>query len=884
MKVSKLSEMKTNQQPIFVSEEDIRTKVVYGWLRDHGFGPDDISVEFAFEIRLGRGIYTVKGKSVNGQIFRPRADAIVRTCDGRNLMVVEVKAPGEPLDDDVREQGISYARLLRKGGMAPFVVLTNGSESKIFDTFSGELISIDLVPLEHPHVKSKYRITADDLKLRTHALEHLISLSEENLIAFCRNQVDYRMRLLRSDDPLTGKKYIPSLYVERKSSQEKLDKFLAEPERRVLIVTGPPQVGKTNFICHAVENYLDKGYPCLFYPAIALEKGLLDEIKEDFEWELGTESSSYQIIHNKLCRIADRVGKRIIIFIDGWNEANRQLAYTVDRECERLAKENITVVTSFTNMAASRLLIDPTGNPSHIAEAAYISCGEVELLTINPDRLTQPNRLLGKKEISVVTLNKYNDEEMAETYKRYARFFNVSIPSGHKYIQDPFLIRIGMQHYRGQQLPDQLDEPKLLADFIHEKAARAIGVNKQLVDTLLYTLGDRLLIQDKAVSWIDVAHMWGMPIIQVPEGLFEAALLSKVNDGFGLLSIDFYNERERDFVIAWWVRKWPQILSDIEIIVQEFTQAAQSQIGTSALNWFLKSDRIVLAKAATHLSSFPGALIKRFILSNLRSSVVQMSFSSKWILEVLQQGAEDEDILVKAATANLLSAIADTNLDEFGNLISDNPYIIGSLIAIEEIEDSDIFYEEILNVFLDLHENFVGYDDKGSPVTDALIKVASLHSNFVCANALNVLGYVAPDILLEHVPNIFTLKKELLEANIRELCKKGVEQAIQQLNKEYYGFMCPGDLEHLLESPVELFEEYRKMQEICAPVIKLLLPEKCALDLAHIVHSLCPQAEYLVELKSVYGKDLKTPTFGDILAQRYQLPLPIPELGFDEQI
>lgn len=36
-------------------------------------------------------------------------------------MIVEVKASSEIFTNEVREQGISYARLLRKGGIAPFV-------------------------------------------------------------------------------------------------------------------------------------------------------------------------------------------------------------------------------------------------------------------------------------------------------------------------------------------------------------------------------------------------------------------------------------------------------------------------------------------------------------------------------------------------------------------------------------------------------------------------------------------------------------------------------------------------------------------------------------------------------------------------------------------
>ena len=76
------------------SEEDIRTKVVYSWLVNHGFSPADISVEFSFELRFGHGICRIDGKPIKqsskGTVFRPRADVLVRTSHGRNLMIVEV--------------------------------------------------------------------------------------------------------------------------------------------------------------------------------------------------------------------------------------------------------------------------------------------------------------------------------------------------------------------------------------------------------------------------------------------------------------------------------------------------------------------------------------------------------------------------------------------------------------------------------------------------------------------------------------------------------------------------------------------------------------------------------------------------------------------------
>jgi type I site-specific restriction endonuclease len=131
--------MAAQQQPPGYTEEDIRCKVVLTWLAGLGFNPDDIRIEASFEVPLGRKRLKVDSKAPEKLGYlHPRADVLVRHIDGRNLLIVEVKSPDEPLDNKAREQGISYARLLQDGGIAPFVVLTNGLKTRIFDTITGE--------------------------------------------------------------------------------------------------------------------------------------------------------------------------------------------------------------------------------------------------------------------------------------------------------------------------------------------------------------------------------------------------------------------------------------------------------------------------------------------------------------------------------------------------------------------------------------------------------------------------------------------------------------------------------------------------------------------------------------------------------------------------
>jgi hypothetical protein len=167
--------------PRLYSEEDTRTQVVSGWLVDHDFGPSDIFVEYSCVIRLGRKILSKDSedhKKNSPQTFKPRADIPVRRYDGKNLLIVEVNPPDEPLDDNVKEQRIRYARLLHRGGIPPFVTLTSSHETKIYDSTTGELINGTTILVYYPHAKGGFRVSTDGFASRVEALATCISLQE----------------------------------------------------------------------------------------------------------------------------------------------------------------------------------------------------------------------------------------------------------------------------------------------------------------------------------------------------------------------------------------------------------------------------------------------------------------------------------------------------------------------------------------------------------------------------------------------------------------------------------------------------------------------------------------------------------------------------------
>ena len=116
------------------SEEDIRVMVI-SFFSELGFDRDEISCEDYFSIYLGHQAIDISRKIVGG-----RSDILV-SRNGQPLAIVETKAPTHNIEDDDARQAISYARLL--SAIAPFAIVTNGGETRVYDVLASKLTPID---------------------------------------------------------------------------------------------------------------------------------------------------------------------------------------------------------------------------------------------------------------------------------------------------------------------------------------------------------------------------------------------------------------------------------------------------------------------------------------------------------------------------------------------------------------------------------------------------------------------------------------------------------------------------------------------------------------------------------------------------------------------
>jgi hypothetical protein len=814
------------------SEEDIRTKVVVPWLLANGFSLAAISLEFAFRIRLGRSIVHVEGGTTSREstpagaetytAYSPRADVLVRNENGQNLLIVEVKAPNEALDDQARDQGISYARCVAEGNIAPYVVITNGFSTRVFDSHSRAEIFPDEAGLSTIYENRSRYATFDDLLLRAEALESLISFSPKNLIAFCEAQSRFRMKPLLGEKIDSDKKFIPSLFIEREDAKARLADFLDSKKHRVTLLIGHPQVGKTNFICQAAIERLTNGHPCLFYPAISLNKSLLEEIASDFEWSFSGVSDTFSHLTRKINSVLQRANSKLIIFIDGWNETNIQLARTIDSDCSRLSSDHIQIVISLTHSSATRLLKDAGGNSSFIAEEAGISSKGPSLIELDPESAATTSGW------NCIHIKKYSPSERDRAYEVYAFAYGVKIPESHQRTVDPYVLGIAMKQYSGGRLPESLDEPSLLKSFIVNKIGRAVGLENLNVLVCLRELGKEIVRNGAPVPFEALSEIWSIPLTQkIPNGFFESALLAMEHNAYGDPSVDFYYGRERDYVIACMAQEWPRKLADQIDADVEFSMAARTRAGKEALGWFFRQPNHIkqLQKLAGGIPTYKSLQVRQTLMASLCEYASTQSEIDEALLQfALSCAMKDSDHLVRIEAIKLVVLIADES-DDLVSALNNGSTLHDFIEVILGIGEEFPFQAEtsgqvVLDALRSLHwESNSSDDDETSQITDILIDLSEHPEAYIRREANTCLGYVSP---LAFVTNVSEkIQKQCIhirQENFKEF-SEGIKLAANGLGEGYYGDMCPGALESICEDPDYQAAEYRKMEKCLSPII-----------------------------------------------------------------
>ncbi len=517
------------------SEQDNIGKLLLPYLKDLGFEQSDISYEHSFKLRLGKSLH----KTV-------RADILCKKYE-KNLFVIEVKKDSVKINQNDIDQGISYARLLDQ--IAPFTIITNGKDTRIFDSVSKKELTGLPISKESSFFKNGYTLSNnEEIRIRIEALSKFVALSPENLKIFCKKQVNDRMGTIIGSPDSPYAKFVEGLYVQNVSLKHSFDEFI-QSENSVFGIVGDAGVGKTNAICSLSLQSIGDNF-VFFYNGTLLDKSPIELLAQDLNIVFSGKTESETVL-KKLNDLGNFSNKNILIFIDGVDEC---VYYNITPELSEMALairnlERIKICFSCKSTFYIELL-EIKGTKTHLYE---------ELIK-HHDIITSLKGCPG------FLLSDFSKDEMNNIIPIYRKVFGFKGEISDillKELQNGFFLRIFSEVYSNKPVPNKLDDKDLIENYLNQSLGKTeLGVESGL--RILSKIGK--VFSDYRFSELDIFKGEGIAgeslydklnlsvEEKLPRDLFDRNLLIKSNNE-GTHNISFYYSKIRDYIICYHTHK-----------------------------------------------------------------------------------------------------------------------------------------------------------------------------------------------------------------------------------------------------------------------------------------------------------------------------------------
>ncbi len=479
-----------------ITEEEVRTKFVYEWLKSVGFQASEIELERRVTFQLGRGEFTLEKK-------HGRFDVLIKSSTGINLILFEVKAPEVKLDEETIDQAVSYARVL-KGNMAPIVVITNSKEMKVFCSLSKRHIKdIDI----NKTMSGQFHFRDKDLE--DAKSEAILSLSKDSYFLRCICEQLSSAELSRLSGHIQdSKKYCKELYIPLVKKPDACMNFI--------LVSGPPQSGKTNYICNSFYEVINNKEKALFFRAKSIKKGIVPYLKDNVTGLLDSTTHTSEIITKKLIS-----GNDITIFIDGLNEVSRSERDEIMDDIARIWDRDVRFVISCTDTFVSSIKYDCYDDFSDIFKNSETNkFFELRMPALNEEKY---NTVISHYQ-QVYKTNQ-QPKLMLSTVNTVGKFYHL-INSGHT--------------------PDDLDsEYKILRAVLADKCKIISQIEQRNCKSALLYLANTMANSTYGVSSSSFCNEFmGNQYSILPDSFKNSGILEVCDD-----LVEFYDETYRDILL-----------------------------------------------------------------------------------------------------------------------------------------------------------------------------------------------------------------------------------------------------------------------------------------------------------------------------------------------
>ena len=555
-----------------MNEAEIRRNIIDPLLSDLGLEPSEISLERPFTIKLGRYSDEIGGEE---KIARPRYDYLVRKNEV-NLFIVEAKNEEHKISVDDMEQAICYARLVDP--IAPFAVLINGKDGKVYDTLTREEITGRLQ--ESSYVKNGCKIDLNP-EIKQQALLALFTLNYDTIVNFCRRQNYDTISRLSESIPESGsvKRYISDIYVKRSKLENTFCKFI-KSNSPCFAISGKSGIGKTNAMCELIKSVQNQ-YLCLFYNGGQMSEKLENEIASDLNWEFSTSKPPERLI-SQIDDVCKKHDKFLIIFLDAIDEWRLNSSpISISNFVNHIKDKHIKLVVSCKDSKLNEFVL-VGGSPSVLWQNLY----EVDSQTIEGSSSLTKFQISETEKTTQKSFNlpKFTSDEKQKAIEKYSRYFSLSgfdhTSKTFAACNDPLILRVVSETYRNSTVPPLLNSTQIYEKYLGMVYSKhpllKAGIRQDLTEVAGAILEQKNdMVYDTSLTLTD-----NDAFIQI----VDYGILDHRPDNLGRYSVAFTFDGLRNYIIAYHVLRLDQLNAhDFKSVL---TEHIDSQIGRELFVWF----------------------------------------------------------------------------------------------------------------------------------------------------------------------------------------------------------------------------------------------------------------------------------------------------------
>jgi tetratricopeptide (TPR) repeat protein len=277
---------------------------------------------------------------------------------------------------------------------------------------------------------------------------------------------------------IRARRYIPQVYFPRKEMESELEAFLKGSKSGFLLL-GESGIGKTNLLCHKVDEWRERGEIVLFYaghqlnPDEPMEQRLLSDLylQGDFI---------------RLLEFVRKEGRRFIVVVDGVNE-HPQSARLLKCLCEFVQRYGrnfpLKVILSVRSVFFTRML-QALGEGRSEEQLKSLEAGLFPSTIFQTHTVEREGR---REETHRFELEAVDEDEVREIYESYRAFdgywteegqlrrfcpttpYESLTPQVRQVLRHPWLLRMVMEAYDGKPIPERLWTGDILNAFCEAK-------------------------------------------------------------------------------------------------------------------------------------------------------------------------------------------------------------------------------------------------------------------------------------------------------------------------------------------------------------------------------------------------------------------------------